>query len=213
MLGRELFGRWADCEKALPLVKGEETPADERDAWEWLRNPLPPASEDPLFATLRLQLGLPDRRFFTDRGFGSLGFLEQQAVGADARARILPASTTRSSATPSCAGGRRSRRRACSKSRRRCPSRSGRCRRAYPGVGFERPGPADQSPVRPRLPGRRRLHRRLQQAHEGGRLHEDPPAATHLLQLRLGTLHGREDAAPRDASKTRRSSRHSLRTP
>jgi DNA-binding Lrp family transcriptional regulator len=30
---------------------------------------------------LRLQIGLPDRTFFTDRGFGSLGFLEQQAVG------------------------------------------------------------------------------------------------------------------------------------
>ncbi|MCY7338110.1 MAG: hypothetical protein LH613_18170 [Chamaesiphon sp.] len=31
--------------------------------------------------TLRLQLGLPDRTFFTDRGSGSLGFLEQQAIG------------------------------------------------------------------------------------------------------------------------------------
>jgi len=81
VLGREFFGRWADWEKALPLVKGEETPADDRDAWEWLRNPLPPGNEDALFATLRLQMGLPEQIFFTDRGFGSLGFLEQQAVG------------------------------------------------------------------------------------------------------------------------------------
>ena len=81
VLGRELFGRWADYDRALPVVKGEETPSDEKDAWEWLRNPLPPAIEDALFATLRLQLGLPDQSFFTDRGFGSLGFLEQQAVG------------------------------------------------------------------------------------------------------------------------------------
>lgn len=80
VLGRELFGRWPEWEKALPVVKGEETSADEKDVWEWLRNPLPPASEDALFATLRLQLGLPDQTFFTDRGFGSLGFLEQQAV-------------------------------------------------------------------------------------------------------------------------------------
>ena len=80
VLGRELFGRWPDWERALPVVKGEETPVDEKDVWEWLRNPLPPASEDALFATLRLQLGLPDQTFFTDRGFGSLGFLEQQAV-------------------------------------------------------------------------------------------------------------------------------------
>lgn len=79
--GRELFARWADWEKALPVVKGDEVPPDERDAWEWLRNPLPPGSEDSLFATLRLQMGLPDLVFFTDRGFGSLGFFEQQAVG------------------------------------------------------------------------------------------------------------------------------------
>jgi superfamily II DNA or RNA helicase/DNA-binding Lrp family transcriptional regulator len=81
VLGRQFFGRWPDCDKSLPIVKGEETPADERDAWEWLRNPVPPASEDALFAMLRLQLGLPDRTFFTDRGFGSLGFLEKQALG------------------------------------------------------------------------------------------------------------------------------------
>jgi len=81
VLGRELFGRWPDWERALPVVKGTEVPADEKDAWEWLRNPLPPASEDALFATLRLQLGLPDQAFFTDRGIGSLGFLERQAIG------------------------------------------------------------------------------------------------------------------------------------
>ncbi len=81
VLGREFFGRWSDCEKSLPIVKGDELPVDERDAWEWLRNPIPPAREDALFATLRLQSGLADQVFFTDRGFGSLGFLEQQAVG------------------------------------------------------------------------------------------------------------------------------------
>ncbi|RWO93811.1 MAG: DEAD/DEAH box helicase [Mesorhizobium sp.] len=81
VLGRELFGRWTEWGKALPIVKGDEIPADEQDAWEWLRNPLPPGSEDGLFAALRLQLGLADQTFFTDRGFGSLGFLEQQAVG------------------------------------------------------------------------------------------------------------------------------------
>lgn len=81
VMGREIFGRWPDWEKSLPLVKGTESPLDEGDAWEWLRNPLPPGIEDSLYATLRLQLGLSDRTFFTDRGFGSLGFLEQQVVG------------------------------------------------------------------------------------------------------------------------------------
>ncbi len=81
VLGREPFSRWRDWERALPLVKGEEIPTDERDAWEWLRNPLPAADEQALFASLRLRLGLAEQNFFTDRGFGSLGFLEQQALG------------------------------------------------------------------------------------------------------------------------------------
>ena len=79
--GREPFAHWIDWEKSLPIVRGNDTLADEREAWEWLRNPLPPGNEDALFAMLRLQLELPDKVFFTDRGFGSLGFLEQQAVG------------------------------------------------------------------------------------------------------------------------------------
>jgi hypothetical protein len=35
----------------------------------------------PLFAMLRLHLELPDQSFFTDRGFGSLGFLVHQGIG------------------------------------------------------------------------------------------------------------------------------------
>jgi superfamily II DNA or RNA helicase len=81
VLGREHFGGWKEARRALPLVKGEQTPADEREAWDWLRNPLPPADEDGLFLTLRLQLGLDNQVFYTERGFGSLGYLEQQAVG------------------------------------------------------------------------------------------------------------------------------------
>jgi superfamily II DNA or RNA helicase len=80
VMGREPFGRWGDWERALPIVKGTEILVEDREAWEWLRNPLPPGSEDALFAMLRLQLGLPDQTFFADRGFGSLGFLEQQAI-------------------------------------------------------------------------------------------------------------------------------------
>ena len=81
VLGKEIFGGWSDYAKALPIVKGDVVPLNENDAWEWLRNPLPPGSENSLFATLRLQLGIDDKAFFTDRGFGSLGFPERQAVG------------------------------------------------------------------------------------------------------------------------------------
>jgi len=82
VLGRIPFSRWTDWRKALPVVKGAEVPTEDKEAWEWLRNPLPPGDEDALFATLRLQIGTPEQSFFTDRGFGSLGFLEQQAISA-----------------------------------------------------------------------------------------------------------------------------------
>ena len=81
VLGREPFSQWGDWEKALPVVKGEQTPTDERDAWDWLRNPLPPGDEESNIASLRLQLGIADNIFFTDKGFGALGYFEQQAVG------------------------------------------------------------------------------------------------------------------------------------
>ena len=80
VLGRTHLSQWADIKKALPLVKGEAHPQDEREAWEWLKNPLPAATEDTLFTALRLSLGLPEQSFFSDRGFGSLSFLEQQTL-------------------------------------------------------------------------------------------------------------------------------------
>ncbi len=81
VLGREIWGpRWQNWEQVLPIIKGDENPIDERDAWELLKNPLPPASEDTLFASLRLQLGLADTIFYSQRGFGSLDYLEQHAI-------------------------------------------------------------------------------------------------------------------------------------
>lgn len=80
VLGRGIFGPWREAPRALPFVKGDEAPLTERDAWEWIRNPLPPGSESATFATLRLQLGIEDQTFFTDRGYGSLDYLDQQAL-------------------------------------------------------------------------------------------------------------------------------------
>ena len=109
VLGREIFGRWADFERALPLVKGEANPRDEREVWELIRNPLPPASEHPLFATLRLQLGVSGDRFFTERGFGSLGFCRAAKAGRGACSRLLsrtePRRTAHGVASPPHAGG------------------------------------------------------------------------------------------------------------
>ena len=80
VLGREDFGRWTRTELALPIVKGEMNPSDAREAWEWIRNPLPPVKEHALFANLRLQLGLSADRFFSNRGFGSLGPIKDLAL-------------------------------------------------------------------------------------------------------------------------------------
>ena len=34
VLGREIVGGWVDCEKSLPVVKGDVNPADENESWE-----------------------------------------------------------------------------------------------------------------------------------------------------------------------------------
>jgi len=73
VLGRGRLSKWIDEDAALPFIKGEKGPEDGEEAWELLRNPLPPAREHSAFATLRTQLELEEQRFFSDRGFGSLG--------------------------------------------------------------------------------------------------------------------------------------------
>lgn len=82
VLGRNIFSRWRDWEKALPVIKAEREMADEAEAWEWLRDPLPPAREHPIFLTLRNALGVPDDQFSATQGYSSLRFDAQQAIGA-----------------------------------------------------------------------------------------------------------------------------------
>lgn len=80
VLGREYVSLWPHCERALPFVKGEKSPEDEREAWELIRNPLPPGEEDPLIASLRMQLGIEDQRFFYNAGVGSLDWPVQHLL-------------------------------------------------------------------------------------------------------------------------------------
>lgn len=80
VLGRAPASYWNDWERALPFVKGELFPTSEQEAWELLRNPLPPAGEDILFAALRNQLDLADQRFVVDKGYGSLDYLQKESV-------------------------------------------------------------------------------------------------------------------------------------
>ena len=80
VLGREPFSQWSDYDRSLPFVKGTQIPQDEKEVWELVRNPFPPAFEDPIFLQLRLQIGQPERSFFTDRGYGSLSYADQMAL-------------------------------------------------------------------------------------------------------------------------------------
>ena len=81
VLGREMNSKWVNVGNALQIIKGDTIPRDDRDAWEWIRNPFPPGNENTLFSELRLRLGISDQVFFSDKGFGSLNFLEQQEIG------------------------------------------------------------------------------------------------------------------------------------
>lgn len=80
VMGRELVSVWSKMDQALPIIKGDSRPHDEAEAWDLLRNPIAPSEENSVFANLRSQLNINDKVFFTDKGFGSLGFLEQQLV-------------------------------------------------------------------------------------------------------------------------------------
>lgn len=80
VFGNPKTSQWRNPSISLPVLKGEWQPTDEREAWEWLRNPLPPGEDDSAIASLRIQLGIPPRTFFTDLGFGSLGYFEQQNI-------------------------------------------------------------------------------------------------------------------------------------
>ncbi len=62
------FGRWRrHPREALDLVLGHApAPSDLTDAWEWIRDPLPPAAEDRQFGVIRRSLTLPDTSTWAD---------------------------------------------------------------------------------------------------------------------------------------------------
>jgi superfamily II DNA or RNA helicase len=63
VLGTE-WSEWHKADRAIPVVMGEtEIPEDLGEAWRWVRNPMPPASESTDFKLLRRKLGLKDTDF------------------------------------------------------------------------------------------------------------------------------------------------------
>ncbi len=60
VLGND-FSNWRKAGEALSLIMGNrDMPNDDLEAWAWIRNPLPPASEDRDFFLLRRSLKLSD---------------------------------------------------------------------------------------------------------------------------------------------------------
>ncbi|MFH2039532.1 MAG: phospholipase D-like domain-containing anti-phage protein, partial [Chloroflexota bacterium] len=60
VLGTE-WSEWQKPQKVLPVVTGESMiPEELGEAWRWMRNPMPPASEGHEFRNLRRKLGLKD---------------------------------------------------------------------------------------------------------------------------------------------------------
>ena len=70
VLGR--YGIWRKWQEAIEIVKGNRLPGDKKEAWEWLRDPLPPEEEGSLLATLRLNMDLSEKDFHCSAGYGSL---------------------------------------------------------------------------------------------------------------------------------------------
>jgi superfamily II DNA or RNA helicase len=64
---------WRVQSKAVPLLTGVEKVVDEREAWQWFRNPIPPAAEaDVIFGHVRNAISLPDDKFVTDIAFSQI---------------------------------------------------------------------------------------------------------------------------------------------
>ncbi len=66
VMGR--FGsHWLQCRSALPVVTGEKIITEESEAWNLIRNPLPPRQEGPLFDNIRTDLNAADSATYTDK--------------------------------------------------------------------------------------------------------------------------------------------------
>jgi hypothetical protein len=58
---------WRRPFAAIPVLTGQKMIADEAEAWDWLRNPLPARRENKLFDLVRTDLGIGRDEFFTDK--------------------------------------------------------------------------------------------------------------------------------------------------
>lgn len=82
VLGRD-FSSWRQCRASLPILTGETLIEDENEAWNLIRNPLPPRRDAPLFDHVRSDLSIPRSRHYTDRPITDLdGFTRAELADA-----------------------------------------------------------------------------------------------------------------------------------
>jgi len=83
VLGRPIPSYWRQTDTVLPFIKGAAVPESPSEAWDLLRNPLPPRQEScEAAATIRLMLGLDDRTFFVESAYHQLDAGVQMQVDA-----------------------------------------------------------------------------------------------------------------------------------
>ncbi|MBX3024934.1 DEAD/DEAH box helicase [bacterium] len=80
VLGRP-GSRWRSPRTALDLVTGGRRVTDEDEAWDLIRNPLPPRADDPLFDHVRSDLGIGDAQAFSSRDLTAVDRFTRDELG------------------------------------------------------------------------------------------------------------------------------------
>jgi hypothetical protein len=104
---------WRNCVKSIPFITGEVNPTTEQEAWEWFRNPMPPANEkEVIFGYVRNAIDLPNSKFIANIPYSEISddFVRAQFeddVLSDSKGLTFSRTTTQSFATWSSVGAPR----------------------------------------------------------------------------------------------------------
>lgn len=71
---------WRNIEEAVELVTGRYQPQTTREAWTWVRNPLPPANEGMYFERIRDELSMPPKAHNCAHHFEDIDYIIQEIL-------------------------------------------------------------------------------------------------------------------------------------
>ena len=109
---------WNDQAKAIPVITGQVKIQREREAWDWFRNPIPPAKESEIvFGHIRNAIGMRDNQFICELPFSQIPdddnfvrpLFEDEVLGGEERSRLFSAQQPRRPPRSHSAGGKPSR--------------------------------------------------------------------------------------------------------